>query len=153
MEQIPSLLWEVMASTRPSLRRLAARLESMPREELETFALAYERAAEEIVGYWEGPVVDGVEYSEDDTEDLCKWIVSQGEALWLQAVSRQRDLVNLAHLHELARRGEGREYVRWDADLENRLYVGSRTPEGLAFRIYEARFGSSLHERLDEIAR
>jgi hypothetical protein len=121
----------------------------MPRDELEEFALAYELAAEEITGYWDGPV--GLGYSEDDTEDLCKWIVSQGEALWLQAVSRERDLMDLAHLHELAQRGEGNEYKRWDVDLEHQRYYGWLSPSGLAGIIYETRFGSCLLERLDEM--
>ena len=95
MEPMPELLWTVIENSKPSLQRLADWLESASREDVERFALTYEWAAQEIAEYWQGPLVDDVQYSEDDTEDLCNWIVSQGRKLWGQAVSEEIDLADL----------------------------------------------------------
>jgi hypothetical protein len=74
----PDWFWETLEGARPQLNTLAAELEAMPRERLVDFAAAYRDAACAVCDYWDGPVVDGIEFSEDDSEDLANWVVSVG---------------------------------------------------------------------------
>ncbi|WP_433057892.1 DUF4240 domain-containing protein [Dactylosporangium sp. CS-033363] len=116
-------LWTVLETHARDMDSLVAWLRTAPRDEVVAFQSAYEEAAEELADYWDGPVVDGVQYSEDDTEDLCLWIVAQGRAAW-----------------EAARVDFGaavRRYVERDVD-------DAWVPGGVAYEIFFARFGSSL---------
>ena len=85
MESPPDWFWNILDSTRPSLAALEAWLVNAPKKRLEQFASAYELAAHSLRDYWDGPLVDGIQYSEDDTEDLCNWIVAQGRELWQES--------------------------------------------------------------------
>jgi hypothetical protein len=67
---IPNWFWATLDAARPNLQSLVALLEKMPRKRLVEFAYFFKEASMEICDYWEGPTVDGIEFSEDDTEDL-----------------------------------------------------------------------------------
>src|SRR5713226_10200850 len=98
MHEPPEWFWRVLDSTRPDLQRLEAWLETASKEQVEQFAHAFEIAAAAVCDFWDGPEVDGVVYSEDDTEDLCKWVVGQGRDLWKSVVDGDRTLANVARL-------------------------------------------------------
>ena len=151
MEQPPDWFWSAIEQAKPSLGRLAKWLESASKEEVIQFALAYEWAAEEVADYWAGPNVDGAPYSEDDTEKMCKWVVSQGRGLWKRAVAREIDLVELARLEVASGLGESGEYPGWVADVADSAYDGYLAPESIAHAVYRTRFGLSLLEGLDEM--
>jgi hypothetical protein len=45
-------------------------------------------ASEQVCDYWRGPTVDGIAFSEDDTEDLCDRVVSRGAGFWRHCLRR-----------------------------------------------------------------
>ena len=151
MAKVPRWFWTVLARTKPNLNRLAEWLIVASKEQIEDFALAYELAAGQVAQYYDGPEVDGEQYSEDNTEDLCKWIVSQGEELWQKAVSKEIDLVDLAHLYQSARFGAFPEYPVWTPDIEDKTYHWYSSPESLAWGIYEMRYGADLYEVISNL--
>ena len=148
MDQPPEWFWSVIERSKPSLKRLAEWLEAAPKEAVIRFAFLYELAAEEVADFSSGPDVDGVQYSEDDTEDLCNWVVSQGSGLWRKAITREIDLASLARLNEDSRRNESAEYQTWVVDVSDSAYDGYLAPHCLAHPIYRKRFGLSLLEEL-----
>lgn len=82
--------------------------------------------------------------SEDSTEDLCKWIVSQGRGLWQRATAPDADLTSLAHLYRSAEQGLVPEYPRWSTAVTNPEYQGYQDPCYIAYPIYRARFSAEL---------
>lgn len=148
-KDIPGWFWELVDSSRPSLQDLAVKLEALPRDQLIEYASTYVRAAEELCDYWSGPVVDGVEFSEDDTEDLCRWIVSQGPILYAQALALQGRLEPLVVRYWASERGEDPEYPLWSTEVKNLAYRGYQSPGGIPHPIFEARFGSALQDELE----
>jgi hypothetical protein len=150
MDKPPDWFWKLIDSTRPDLQRLETWLLSASREEIEQFAMAYEIAAESVGEYWAGPDVDGVQFSEDDTEDLCKWVVSQGQTFWESAISGEPSLVELARLYWRAEDGEIPELPNWTTEVANPQHEGYQSPEYIAYGVYESRFGESLSDKLSE---
>jgi hypothetical protein len=147
--EIPDWFWDLLDSSRPSLQELVFRLEALPRDQLIEYASTYVRAAEELCDYWAGPVVNGIEFSEDDTEDLCRWIVSQGPGLYAQALALQGNLEPLVSRYWASERGEDPEYAMWSTDVQNAAYRGYQSPAGIPHPIFEARFGSALQNELE----
>jgi hypothetical protein len=147
--EIPDWFWDLLDSSRPSLQELASRLEALPRDHLIEYASTYVGVAEELCDYWSGPVVDGIEFSEDDTEDLCCWIVSQGPGLYAQALALQGNLEPLVLRYWASERGEDSEYPMWSTEVKNPAYRGDQSPGGLAHPIFQARFGSDLQDELE----
>ena len=96
---IPAWFWSMLDETRPSLENLALLLEDLSRERLVQFAFHYQAAAQEVCDYWQGPVVDDISFSEDDTEDLCNWVVGQGRSMWEHALSLGSDLEPIVRLY------------------------------------------------------
>ncbi|WP_433217212.1 hypothetical protein ACQP00_09230 [Dactylosporangium sp. CS-047395] len=115
--------WSVLETHARDMDGLVAWLRSAPRDQVVAFQVAYEEAAGELADYWDGPLVDGVQYSEDDTEDLCLWIVAQGRDAW-----------------EDARVDFGAAVRRYGARDVDDAWV----PGGVAYQIFFGRFGSSL---------
>ncbi|MFG2044596.1 DUF4240 domain-containing protein [Dactylosporangium sp. NPDC048998] len=129
VEQMPDRFWSVLESHARNQDSLVSWLRRASADEIVAYQLAYEQAAEEIADYWDGPVVDGVPYSEDDTEDLCKWVVAQGREAWVAACSDLGEAV--------------RRYTARDVN-------DAWTPGEPAYEIFFERFGASLHVRLAE---
>ena len=142
--EIPEWFWELLDASRPSLQLLVDALEARPKEDLVAFARAFEEAAEEVCDYWDGPVVDDVPFSEDGTEDLCKWVVSQGRELWQQAVSKTIPLDDLVRLYWAS--GDSRDvaHPRWETTVNKAAYDGWRSPAAIVYAIFATRFGEDL---------
>jgi hypothetical protein len=145
-ESIPDWFWSLIEVARPSLQLLIERLEALSQTEIAQWQQAYELAAEAIVPYWDGPDMGGEVgvLSEDGTEDLCKWIVSQGRGLWQQATAPNADLKSLVRLYWRANQGMVPEYPPWSKTVENPEYRGYQDPSCIAYPIYRARFGAEL---------
>jgi hypothetical protein len=146
---VPDWFWQLLDSSRPILQDLAAKLEVLPREELVAYAATYERAVQSLCDAWAGPEVDGIQFSEDDTEDLCRWVVSEGQELYVQAVALQGRLASIVPRYWASERGDDREHPSWSVQLENEAYRGHQSPRDIVYAIYEARFGASLHDDLE----
>ncbi|MBS2032015.1 MAG: hypothetical protein JST54_29220 [Deltaproteobacteria bacterium] len=128
---------------------MARVLENLSKGQLIEFGRVFRDAAEAIVPYWEGPLVDGIQFSEDDTEDLCHWIVGQGLETWQRAIS-ERDLQFLAREAWQSRRTSTGRSTGWDDDLDPDSFLGSRSILGMASAVFEARFGESLFDALGD---
>ena len=142
MEHPPDWFWNILESTRPSLMKLESWLVTAPREHVEEFAAAYELAAKTLCDYWDGPLVDGIQYSEDDTEDLCNWIVSQGRELWHKVAGGDLDIGHVASV--VARRDYNLLPVAikdWSTEVRDPKHRGYQAPESIAMGVYYSRFG------------
>jgi hypothetical protein len=144
-EEVPAWFWDVIETNRPSIARLVAWLESATEDEIVSYQLAYELAAEAIIGYWEGPSVEGVQFSEDDTEDMCRWVVSQGRQAWEDARSgRVRlDVVALRYLT--------RDAGPLSEDAGPLPEQDGWTPGNPAYSVFFERFHDSLDERMSAV--
>ncbi|MDY0816636.1 hypothetical protein [Kitasatospora purpeofusca] len=144
----PDWFWEVLDATRPRLSALESWLESQPRDVLEAFALAYESAAESLADFSEGVSVDGDVWSEDGTEDLCRWVVGQGYGLWSPVVAGDLPLEEVARMY-LGRAPllpEGG--TPWDGEVSDPAHRGYQSPGAIVQGVYRTRFAEDLHERL-----
>jgi len=143
MESPPDWFWNILDSTRPSLAALEAWLVNAPKKRLEQFASAYELAAHSLRDYWDGPLVDGIQYSEDDTEDLCNWIVAQGRELWQRVragdidIGRVASIVSKGHFHLLPVPTD-----KWTTEVHNPKHLGYQDPALIAMGVYHSRFGA-----------
>jgi len=83
-DEIQPRFWRLLEAAFPSKDRLIASLDALPRQELVAFVIHVEAARWEVREEWEGPFIhDNVGHlSEDGTQNLTDWIVSQGEAFW-----------------------------------------------------------------------
>ena len=142
METPPDWFWDVLQSTRPSLAKLEAWLVDASEEKLEQFASAYELAAQSVCDYWDGPIVEGVQYSEDDTEDVCNWIVSQGHGLWRCVQVGDIDIERIA---TAISKGEFRllptPTEEWTKEVSDPKHYGYQDPALIAAGVYYSRFG------------
>ncbi len=146
---IPAWFWELLDSSRPSLLALARKLEQLPRDQLIAYAAIYKKAAQTLCNYWEGPVVDGMGFSEDDTEDLCCWIVAQGRRFYTEALRLRGHLEPLVRQYGASERGESSEHPPWFLDVANPGYSGYMSPSALPHAVFETRFGSDLLDELE----
>ena len=144
----PDWFWDVLESAKPNLQRLVDWLETATREEIVAFERTYEDAAKEVCDYWSGPTVDGVGFSEDDTEDFCHWVVSQGRALWRQARTAP-DLEPFVRLYWAAEDG-ATDWPKWNSSVLNENYRGYQAPGSVAYAVFEARFSEPLDQYLAE---
>ncbi|MFE6871298.1 hypothetical protein ACFVFS_32665 [Kitasatospora sp. NPDC057692] len=149
--EVPDWFWDVLEEARPRLSALELWLESRPREVLEAFALAYEAAADALADFADGVCVEGDAWSEDDTEDLCLWVVGQGRGLWGSVVSGERSLEDAARLYLGRAPRPSDRVVRWDAEVANPEHRGYQSPGGIAHGVYRSRFAEDLQERLDDL--
>nr|BFE62418.1 hypothetical protein GCM10020063_069440 [Dactylosporangium thailandense] len=125
--EVSDRFWDVLESHGRSQARLVGWLREASEDEIVDYQGSFEAAAEELADYWDGPVVDGVQYSEDDTEDLCLWIVGEGRESWDAA--------------RVDFEGAIRRYLARDPDD---LWV----PGAPAYGIFYERSHRSLDERL-----
>lgn len=144
--EIPDWFWNLIETTKPKLALLVGRLEALGQTDLEHWQKAYEDAAEAIVPYWDGPDIGGEvgTLSEDDTEEFCKWVVSQGRGLWQRATAPDADLKLLARLYWSAENGMVIDYPPWSDAVTKAEYRGYHDPSCIAYPIYRARFGKDL---------
>ena len=145
---IPDWFWALLDESRPSLQALALLLEGLPRERLIQFAQLYRAAAEEVCDYSRGPVVDDIQFSEDDTEDLCNWVVGQGQSMWQRALSLGADLEPIVRLYWATEAKHGRSPLAWTLEVDNTAYHGYQAPEYIAHGVFAERFGEDLNEIL-----
>ncbi|MFF8774542.1 hypothetical protein [Kitasatospora sp. NPDC015120] len=147
-EHIPAWFWDALEAARPHLPALESWLGSRPRGVVEDFALAYESAADALADFSQGVRVDGDVWSEDSTEDLCRWVVGQGRALWCSVLAGERALEDAAQLY-LGRVPPGPDQVDpWDGEVADPRHRGYQSPGTIAHGVYRSRFGEDLHERL-----
>ena len=149
MEEIPDWFWEVIEATKPRVSELEAWLESQPKRTVEHFAFAYMIAATSLADYSEGVRVDGFVWSEDSTEDLCDWVVSQGRVFWTAVVSGDWALADVAEVYLGRPSPLSDESTQWSHEVSNPDHRGCRTPSSIAGGVYWTRFGEDLHERID----
>ncbi|GAA1410261.1 hypothetical protein GCM10009639_61120 [Kitasatospora putterlickiae] len=143
---VPDWFWDALDATRPRLSALESWLERRPRDVLEAFALAHEEAAEALADYAEGVRVNGDVWSEDDTEDLCGWVVGQGRAFWGSVIAGERSLEEAARLYLDP---DPDQVLPWDEEVANPEHRGYQSPGSIAHGVYRTRFAEDLHERLD----
>lgn len=148
MDDIPEWFWHVLHATRPNLSALESWLSSQPKQTLETFALAYLDAASELADYSEGVPIEGQRWSEDSTEDLCQWVVSQGHEFWHSVLTGEK-----GGLAEAARAYEGNpsacaDLTDWDDEVTNPEHRGYQSPDAIVYGVYRTRFAEDLCDRL-----
>jgi hypothetical protein len=150
---VPDWFWEIVDSTRPDLLALAEQLEKLDREQLLSYYHFYEVASDAVCHQWEGPYIDDEirHLSEDGTQDLTYWIVSNGKDFWLRATEPDADLVELFWMSVEVDRGEIPDPPKWTSDVANDNRRGSQTPNYIAGAIYRERFDGEFLDALEEL--
>jgi hypothetical protein len=138
VDEPPAWFWAVIEETRPNLAALEAWLVAQPKATVERFANAYWDASSELCDYSEGVLINGDVWSEDSTEDLCAWVVSQGRALWVSVASGERSLAEVAEVY-LGRATDAGS-IRWTTEVSDPRHRGYQSPEGIARGVYWSRF-------------
>jgi hypothetical protein len=149
MDEIPAWFWQVLDSSKPRLSTLEAWLAAQPRRTVEQFAAAYTNAAETLGDYSAGVDVDEEVWSEDSTEDLYNWIVSQGHDYWAAVVSGEHPLVDVVDLYLDRPSSLGAAPVRWTNDVSNPEHQGYQAPCCIAHGVYRTRFGEEIPDHID----
>ena len=143
----PDWFWDVLERTRPDLARLESWLMAASAEQVRQFADAFENAAMTLCDYWDGPMVDGIQYSEDDTEDLCQWIVSQGRDLWTKLMNGKLDLTDVArHIARSEIDKLPAKTEEWNSTVNDLRHFGYQSPECIAHAVYYSRFGTRISD-------
>jgi hypothetical protein len=80
--------WRLLREVFPSTERLQAQLRGLERDDLLDFAGFVAECTSAVREPWQGPFIDDAvgHLSEDSTQDLADWIVTQGKSYWSDAV-------------------------------------------------------------------
>jgi hypothetical protein len=135
--------WDVLDRTRPDLAALEAWLMAQPATTVADFGFHYDEAARDLVDYADGVLAGGFVWSEDDTEDLCHWIVGQGRAYYESVASGAVPLTVAARTY--AERAD-----RWTTDVTDPAHRGYQAPGSIANGVYRSRFGVWLDDVVDD---
>lgn len=142
-DDVPGWFWDVIDLTRPSVAALETWLATQPGETIARFAFAYWTASTDLADYADGIDVDGFAWSEDDMEDLCEWVVSQGRTYWQSVMSGEHSLRDAAAIY-------ADRSTHWSTEVVNPEHRGYQAPGSIAHGVYWVRFGTDLDDRLDE---
>jgi len=140
---VPDWFWDVIHATKPNVAVLEAWLMTAPKQTVEQFGYHYDTAALELADYWDGIRVGDTTFSEDDMEDLCHWIVSQGRAYWQSVIDGDRTLVDAAETYRF-------QANHWNPAVADPAHHGYQSPSGIAHGVYWSRFGELLNAVIDE---
>ena len=112
----------------------------------------YEVASDSVCHQWDGPYIDDeIEHlSEDSTQDLTYWIVSNGKDFWLRATEPEANLVELFWMSVKVARGEISDPPKWTSEVASDNRRGSQTPNYIAGAIYSERFDGEFLDALHE---
>jgi hypothetical protein len=132
--------WQSIDAARPSLAVLEAWLMAQPKDVVARFGRTYQDAASDLADYSTG--MDGDVWSEDDMEDLCRWVVGRGRAFWESVETGRLQLREAARLYS-------RDPEPWLANLTNPALRGYAAPGSLAAGVYWTRFGEVLDVEVD----
>jgi hypothetical protein len=123
-DEIPGDFWRIIDSAGCNSERLTQLLESMDEEDLLRFCWNYEEAVGQIATLYH----ELTDFSEDTSEDICRWVVAQGEVAFTRVWDNAEDLIS----------SEATPYGRVQAD------------PGLfdsALHCFEARFGKHVPQK------
>jgi hypothetical protein len=137
MDEIPEWLWRVIEQTKPSSEKLIQWFESVEKERIVQFYVAFDYASQEISDYSAGVRIDNYVFSEDSMEDLCDWIVSQGKDLWEQSTGETADLVAIARIYLDVENDPNAKYPKW-------------FPQTIAHRFYYKHFNEAIFDAAAE---
>lgn len=137
--QVPDWFWDAIEATRPHVAALEAWLVAEPKATVEQFALHYDIAAPELADYSCGIEVDGMGWSEDDMEDLCRWIVGQGRAYWQSVIDGDRTLLAAARTFL-------DDANHWNSEVSDPAHRGYQSPGGIARGVYWSQFGEMMDD-------
>jgi len=141
--ELPDWFWDAIEATKPNVAALEAWLLAAPKHTVEEFGYHYETASLELAEYSSGIQIGDLSFSEDDMEDLCHWIVSQGRAYWQSVIDGERTL------HEAADPA-GFAANHWNSAVSDPAHRGYQSPSGIAHGVYWSRFGEYLDEVIDD---
>src|SRR5262245_15204969 len=111
--RIDGRFWDVLESSRHSLRALCGQLEAMPREQL--YAFQYQ--------YWEAMdyLPSGIP-ADIDGEDFAAWVVSQGRAFYYDLRRQPERLQGYIVMYLASEEGRGFTELRWDERVDRQEY-------------------------------
>lgn len=146
--------WNIIESNKPLLTNLEMTLEQSDQETVENYFALYTTASQEIVDYWDAP------FSEDSTEDICDWIVSQGKVFWEIVVNNEIDLLQAHQLmveidivkseSEPKPTPKPTKYANmvchWNNEVKNEKYQGYQSPKALAIGVYYEKFDRNIYD-------
>jgi hypothetical protein len=145
--RIDDWFWDVLESSRHSLRALCRQMEAMPRERLYAFLYQYWEAMDYVPpGDQDVPrLPPTVRVPADfDGEDFAAWVVSHGRAFYYDLRRQPERLQAYIGMYLASEEGRGFPESRWDERVDREEYRGRQSPFQVGFAIYQARFGKDV---------
>ena len=140
--RIDDSFWNVVESSRHSLRALCHQLEAMPREQFYAFQYQYHEAMDYVAPDDEATVFRVPE--DVDHEDFADWVVSQGREFYYDLRRQPERLAACVDMYQASEEGRGFLELRWNEEVDRDEYRGWQSPFQLGFAIYRARFGKKI---------
>ncbi|WP_242426957.1 MULTISPECIES: hypothetical protein [unclassified Streptomyces] len=109
--------------------------------------MAYLDAAESLIDFSEGVLVDGEAWSEDSTEDLCMWAVGQGRLFCHALATGESELAEAAQAFLGRASPLSGDVTKWDPEVSDPEHQGYQSPDAIVYGVYRTRFAEDLHER------
>src|SRR5262249_34522777 len=132
--------WDVLESSRHSLRALCRELEALPREQFYAFQYQYYEAMD----YVEPNNQDVPVPADVDDEDFADWVVSQGRVFYYDLRRDPEKLPACIEMYLASEEGRGFLELRWNEEVDRDEYRGWQSPFQIGFAIYRARFGKDI---------
>ena len=88
-DEVPGHFWRIIDRCGGDPERLRAILAELPRHEVQRFCWNFEEAREQLATLYG----DVASFSEDTVQDICSWVVAQGEEAFVTVWDEAEDVV------------------------------------------------------------
>jgi hypothetical protein len=140
--RIDDWFWDVLESSRHSLRALCHQLEAMPREKFYALQYQYHEAMDYVAPDDEDVPVHVP--ADVDHEDFADWVVSQGRTCYYDLRRQAGRLEAYLDMYQASEEGRGYLELRCNEEVDRDEYRGWQSPFQVGFAIYRARFGKDI---------
>jgi hypothetical protein len=139
---IEAWFWDLISECSPSLKYLEEQLESFSEEKLKKYLMYWDISSRALCAPWDGPYIDDEieQLSEDSTEELTDWIVSQGKSAWEYALRNPDQLSELFCISNGNGKSKEFETTLWNTKVSKKNHIGFQSPKDIAIIIIEELF-------------
>ena len=150
-----SFLWGILSKCRLDLKNLIVELEKLNRSDLIRFQLEYRIAVLNIMPDEEIEVhVAGNIYrpTYDHRIEFSEWVVSLGENFYKSAMNKTLELTSFFKSVYETNAFSNTTDQTWNTVLNDASVYGSSTsPQYIAYKVFETKFGEDLWEIIDNL--
>lgn len=138
---IPQWFWDLLATSKCSLRNLSRKLEVLSKEQLQQYHIVFEDAKSCVnPSSWEEcyPFLED-DCSEDHGDDFAAWTVMQGMKFYEHVCVHPEKIQDFLNQFD-------KSDSSWDEKVDRDEYQGYARADYIVSAVYEQRFNEDLHE-------